>query len=88
MTLNDRLAAYFTAHPNQWIDGMELARIAGSYAWRSRCADLRKRGMVIENRQRTLPNGTKRSDYRFVPADPVETPPAQGHNENAWGLRP
>lgn len=54
MSLNDKLAAFFQSHANTWIDGRELATVAGAYAWRSRCADLRKRGMVIENRQRRV----------------------------------
>ena len=37
-TLNDVLAAFFKARPNQWIDGKELATVAGGYAWRSRCS--------------------------------------------------
>lgn len=54
-TLADKLAAYFKARPGQWIDGMELAGVAGSYAWRSRCSDIRRQhGMVIENRQRRV----------------------------------
>ena len=54
-TLTEKLAAFFRAHPSQWIDGMQLAAVAGSYAWRSRCSDVRvKFGMVIENRQRRV----------------------------------
>jgi hypothetical protein len=55
-SLAGRLAQYFLARPNRWIDGMELASVAGSYAWRSRCSDLRKPpySMVIENRQRRV----------------------------------
>ena len=55
VTLADRLADYFKARPNVWIDGMQLASVAGSYAWRSRCSDIRRKfGMVIENRQRRV----------------------------------
>ena len=86
MTLNDRLAAYFADRAGQWIDGMRLAQIAGGYAWRSRCADLRKRGMVIENRQRKRQDGTVISEYRFVPPADVATT-SSGHNLNEWGLR-
>ena len=77
MSLTDKLAAYFKERPNQFIDGLELARVAGSYAWRSRCSDLRKRGMVIENRVRWI-NGVngehmrKVSEYRYVPASLLE----------------
>ena len=73
-TLCDRLAAFFRAHEGEWLDGMELARIAGSYAWRTRCSDLRRAPylMVIENRKRCVENiayaGRKVtvSEYRFV----------------------
>jgi hypothetical protein len=64
-TFCDRLEDYFKARPNAWIDGLELARVAGAYAWRSRCSDLRKRGMQIENRMR---REGKRviSEYRWI----------------------
>jgi hypothetical protein len=50
------LAQFFRAHPNTWIDGRELALVAGAYAWRSRVSDLRKPpfNLLIENRQRKL----------------------------------
>jgi hypothetical protein len=84
-SLNDKLAAYFKARPGQWIDGKELATVAGGYAWRTRCSNLRKRGMTIENRVEW--NGAFRvSLYRYVPAV-SETEP-RGHNSNAeWSLR-
>lgn len=66
-TLNDKLASYLEQRPHQWIDGRELAQIAGVYAWRSRVSNLRRgRGMTIENRVRHLPN-LKISEYRYVP---------------------
>ena len=33
-TLCAKLAAYFRAHPGEWIDGRVLGTIAGAYAWR------------------------------------------------------
>jgi hypothetical protein len=69
-SLNDKLEAFFKAHPNTWIDGKELATIAGGYGWRSRCSDLRKRGMTVENRQRRR-GGYTISEYRYVPDLPV-----------------
>ena len=72
MSLNDRLAAYFRARPNRWIDGRDLADVAGAYAWRSRCADLRKRGMRIENKQvrkEFMGQVWTESFYRYVPAE-------------------
>ncbi len=66
-SLVEKLAQLFRANPERWIDGMQLADIAGRYAWRSRVSDLRKRGMVIENRERKV-NGFTVSEYRYVPA--------------------
>lgn len=76
MTRVDRLAAYFTAWPNRWIDGRELGTIAGAYAWRSRVSQLRRqRKWVIDNRLRRVKvqyGDTKEtitiSEYRYVPA--------------------
>ncbi len=71
------LAEHFRAHPHVWIDGVDLERIAGRYAWRSRVSDCRRQlGMTIENRQRwvqtsgfdhTVSLGYTVSEYRFVP---------------------
>lgn len=75
MTLNDKLEVFFRERPYTWIDGKELAHIAGGYGWRSRCSDLRKRGLTIENRVRRvrekahLPTTYAISEYRYVPAD-------------------
>jgi hypothetical protein len=66
VTYCDRLAELFTSRPGEWIDGMELARTAGIYAWRSRASDIRRRGMTIENRQRREGQRTV-SEYRYVP---------------------
>ena len=71
MTLNDRLEQFFKARPNVWVDGHDLAQVAGFFAWRSRCSDLRRlRGMVIENEVTVVkkPNGTRYtvSRYRYV----------------------
>jgi hypothetical protein len=69
-SLNDKLEAFFRSMPNIWIDGMQLSKVAGSYAWRSRCADLRRRGMQIDNRQRRMVNAQGKkytvSEYRFT----------------------
>ncbi len=72
LTYRDAVAAYFKAHPGEWIDGMELARVAGAYAWRSRCAECRTQlGMTVENRQRKVGRRTV-SEYRYVPASLLE----------------
>jgi hypothetical protein len=74
MTLTDKLERFLLEHPNTWIDGKDLAGTAGTYAWRSRVSDVRKRfrarGWDIENRQKriTIAPGQLyvRSDYRAV----------------------
>lgn len=81
----DRVAAYFTARPGCWIDGVTLESIGGRYAWRTRVSDCRTElGMVIENRQRRQTDAEGRrwtlSEYRYVPA--VEAEPVKGHNLN------
>ncbi len=78
VTLCDRLARYFQARPNAWIDGRELGTVAGGYAWRTRCSDLRKAPyhMRIENRKQRMQkmNGEKFtiSEYRYVPEGKME----------------
>lgn len=74
MTLNDKLAAYFKERPGQWLDGRVLSQIAGHYAWRSRCSDLRRLfSMDIQNKQQRLTNIDGKpytvSYYRYVPAE-------------------
>ena len=74
MTYRDAVAAYFRAYPLVWIDGIELAKVGGCYASRSRIADCRTQlGMDIENRVRKAnPNGRKVSEYRYRPASLLE----------------
>lgn len=79
LSMADRLARFFRAHPNEWVDGQRLGEIAGGYAWRTRVSNLRKAPyhMTIENRQRTTAllgragahpfDAVKVSEYRFVP---------------------
>lgn len=73
-SLNDQLEAFFRSKPNVWIDGMQLSKVAGSYAWRSRVSDMRLRGMTIENRQRRMTNAQGKrwtlSEYRFAVPQP------------------
>ncbi len=78
MTLNDRLEAFFKERPLQWIDGKQLAEVAGGYAWRSRVSDLRTQGgLKIDNRVRVVKPGmygapgSKVSEYRYTPAKPA-----------------
>lgn len=72
MTLADKLEAHFRANPEMWLDGLELAQVAGVYAWRSRCSDLRKRGMRIDNKQIKLASGRVASLYRYVGPSPAQ----------------
>ena len=68
MTLTDRLERFFREHAGTWIDGKDLAGIAGTYAWRSRVSNVRERGLVIQNRQRRIKIGKDRhyviSEYK------------------------
>jgi hypothetical protein len=76
-SLAAQLAAFFRARPNTWIDGRNLARIAGYAAWRTRCSDLRRAPyrMTIENRQRHVRLDGQAftvTEYRFaeeIPSD-------------------
>lgn len=75
MSLTLDLAAFFRAHPAEWIDGRRL-EFAGCYAWRSRVADCRTHlGMTIENKQeRHVGSDGRRytlSFYRYVPPSPA-----------------
>jgi hypothetical protein len=54
-SLNDKLEDFLKQHANEWVDGFNLALVAGRYAWRSRVSDLRRhRRMTIDNRVRTV----------------------------------
>jgi len=66
----DKVAGLFRASPGAWIDGLTVASHGGSYAWRTRVSECRVQlGMALENRVRTLPDGSKVSEYRYTPAD-------------------
>jgi hypothetical protein len=65
-----RLAQYFLERPARWIDGRELATIAGAYAWRTRLSELRRPpyDLRVENRQRRIRVGGAAvtiSEYRL-----------------------
>lgn len=67
MTYLDKVAQYFEARPGEWIDGLELERVGGRYAWRTRVSECRQHlGMQIENRQRTRADGATASEYRYT----------------------
>lgn len=67
------VADYLRDRPNEWVDGRDLARIGGAYAWRTRVSEARRfHGMVIENRVRLVRDPDtwhrwKLSEYRYVP---------------------
>jgi hypothetical protein len=71
----DRLLAFFEAHPMVWIEpkhGLEQA--AGRYAWRSRLPKVRKRiqGVIRWNHK----NG-EGTAYMFTPYVPIAPPADQ-----------
>lgn len=69
-SLLDLLEAFFRSVPGVWIDGRQLGRIAGNYAWRTRVSELRtQRGLTIENRLRHVKSSAGSftvSEYRWV----------------------
>jgi len=77
LSLAASLAQFFRSRPGIWIDGRELARIAGSYAWRTRTSDIRRKpfNMRIDNRQRKVEVRDGQvitvSEYRYVPPAPA-----------------
>lgn len=64
--LTDRVAAYFRAHPDRWVDGRELAQVGGYAAYRTRISNCRTElGMDIQNRTYRK-DGYTVSEYRYV----------------------
>ena len=69
-TYLDKLVELFTSRPSEWFDGMALSHVGGCYAWRTRVAEARVKlqgeglGTII-NEQRRMPDGSKRSLYKF-----------------------
>ena len=50
-----KVARYFLDRPNQWIDAYQLTHVGGTYAWRTRISDARKRySLTITNRWRHM----------------------------------
>lgn len=74
VTISARLRALFEAKPGCWLDGMEIAKVAGCYGWRTRCSELRVGGMDIRNRQQRLTDAQGRrwtiSEYCYIPPKP------------------
>ena len=93
-TYRDRVATVFKARPNEWIDGVDLEKAGGKYAWRSRVSDCRTDlGMDIQNKQVMMkpPHHSpwlfkpyKVSLYRYVPA--AEPQPDKFDANQPWQL--
>ena len=77
-TFTERIAAYFRQQPEVWIPAVDLERVGGRQAWRTRLSEARRHyGMTIENRIRWVPPrvgragdqvpGFRLSEYRYVP---------------------
>lgn len=72
MSRVEALAAFFLAHPGEWLCALDL-EFAGRQAWRTRVSDLRRApfSMRIENRQRHVQIANHDvitiSEYMFVP---------------------
>jgi len=65
MTQNDTIAETLLARRGEWVPMTQLGRAAGCWAVHSRIADLRKRGMQIENRKEKR-KGKVHSSYRLA----------------------
>ena len=51
-SFNGKVAKLFKSRSGEWIDGREIAEIAGIYGWRTRVSEVRRHyGLNIENRQ-------------------------------------
>ena len=78
-SLTARLARFFRARPGAWIDGRDLANVAGCYAWRTQVSKLRRApfNMTIENRQTRASRAGGGvfilSAYRYLPAPTSES---------------
>jgi hypothetical protein len=67
----EQIAAWFKAHPLQWIETVDLEKLGGRNAWRTRVSECRtKLHMNIENRQDKT-TGRVISLYRYVPWEPL-----------------
>jgi len=71
-TLAGVVAGHFRARPGRWIDGREIAQIAGCYGWRTRISDARRppHNLNIRNRQRRVRTADGQvftvSEYKLV----------------------
>jgi hypothetical protein len=81
-TFVGKVADFLRSHAHQWIDGRDLSRLGGCYAWRSRVSDCRRApfNLRIENRQRRVRTDDGRtvivSEYRYSPSAAGDHGPA------------
>lgn len=66
-----RLARLLLNNRGHWIDGKQLAQVAGGYAWRTRVSNLRKAPwfLDVENRYRHVSEDGRKwviSEYRIA----------------------
>lgn len=70
MSLTLRVAEYFKAHPNEWINLEVLMTLGGRYAVRTRISDCRLHlGMTIANKVERDARGVATSYYRYEVAE-------------------
>ena len=74
MTLTEKVAAYFRAHPNRWINAqVELEPLAGYGGWRSRVSECRTALKMNIEKPRVITvtredgRRSRQSFYRYVP---------------------
>jgi len=78
LSFRDHVAAYFKARPGQWIDLLELGRVGGCYAARTRISEVRRElGFQIDWRKRRVENAAGGgvhvvSEYRYSPSQPAD----------------
>ena len=65
MSSADKLARFFQKRPNRWIPLPALGAVMSPYSITKRVSELRKRGLVIENRVRYVKKEA-RSEYKLV----------------------
>jgi hypothetical protein len=87
LSFRDRVAAYFRARPNVWIDGDAFRNVGGKYAYRTRISECRTTlQMEIDHRLRRI-GSVVISEYMFIqPIDKVSRDELQA-DLNAWDLR-
>lgn len=67
-----RVAAYFQAHPGEWVSALTLAQVGGLLSSRTRISECRRHlSMHIENRTRRVSGPGGRwvvySEFRYTP---------------------